>query len=210
MMIVLVAMLTGLSMDARLCELICFTATPLTYWLICRYYRVKSDCLWVLMVSMGVFWYAQIVAGVWRLSLLLVSFVFVAYVGTRFYRNVKKLALTCALVIYAAVLLPSLAIGYNQYVCIDYARSGFYYLAPFNGILYITDDMGERYGIRDRYKVLIEPKYDHINAKDVCPTDWAHVCTLEKNGTLYYYDVCNNEFVKKSQIYVVKRKNIFE
>lgn len=210
MMVVLVAMLTGLSMDARLCEAICLTATPLTYWLTCRYYGVKSDRLWLLVVSMIVFWYAQTVAGVWRVSMLLVSFLLVAYVGTRFYRNIKDWALTGAFVLYAAILLPSLAIGYNQYVGINYARSGFYYLAPFKGILYITDSKGERYGLRDRYGVLVEPKFDRVNAKDVCPDDWAHVCTFEKNDTIYYYDVCNNEFVKKSEIYVVKRKNVFE
>lgn len=208
--IMLISMLAGLSMDARMCEMVCLTAMPLTYWLVCRYFKVKPEKLWLLVIGMVIFWYAQAVAGVWRVCMLTISFALVAYVGTLLYKNVRRFALAMVFVIYAAVILPSLAIGYNQYVGIDYARRGFYYLAPFKGILYITDSMGERYGLRDRYKVLVEPEYEHISANDVCPDDWAYVCAMEKNGKVYYYDVCNNEFVKNSQIYVIKKKNIFE
>ena len=88
--------------------------------------------------------------------MLLASFGLVTFVGTRLYKNTQNLLLTISSVLYLGVLLPSFAIGYNQYACINYARSGFYYLNPFKGILYITDSKGELYGLRDRYGLLIE------------------------------------------------------
>lgn len=81
-MVMLTAFLTGLSMDARTCQIMCLTAAPVTYWLLCRYNKVRADRLCVLVISMAVFWYAQLLAGAWRVSMLLVSFGLVVYVGT--------------------------------------------------------------------------------------------------------------------------------
>ncbi|MBP3688452.1 MAG: hypothetical protein J6I54_00525 [Bacteroidaceae bacterium] len=44
--ITLVTLLTGRSMNMSLCWVMCLTAVPLTYWLLCRYHRVKADKLW--------------------------------------------------------------------------------------------------------------------------------------------------------------------
>ena len=127
LMIMLFSFLTGLSMSARLCQIMCLTAAPLTYWLLCHYHKVKADKLWVLVIGMILFWYAQIVAGAWRASMLIVSFGLVIYVGTRLYKNTKDNLLVNIFVIYLGILLPSFSIGYNQYACMNYARSGFYY-----------------------------------------------------------------------------------
>ena len=200
LMIMLIAFLTGLSMNARLCQIMCLTAAPLTYWLLCHYNKVKADKVWVLVVGMAFFWYAQILAGVWRVSMLLVSFGLVVYVGTRLYHNTRNNLLVNTMVLYLGILLPSFSIGYNQYVCINYARKGFYYLSPFQGILYIIDSTRELYGLRDRYGLLVEPEYEHIREGDRLPYGWTYLYVLQKDGYNRYYDVYNNRFVRESDI----------
>ena len=198
--IMLLAFLTGMSMTPHLCQVMCFTAVPLTYWLLCHYHRIKSDYLWVLVISMAIFWYGQLLAGAWRASLLFVSFAFVAYVGTRLYKNTQSFLLSICAVLYLGILLPSFSIGYNQYACINYARSGFYYLNPFKGILYITDSTGELYGLRDRYGLLIEPKYEYIRSGIHSPYKWSYEYPMQREGYTRYYNVLNNEFVNEPAI----------
>lgn len=198
--VLFMAFLTGMSMTPHLCQVMCFTAVPLTYWLLCHYLRQKTEFIWVLVISMAIFWYGQLLSGIWRASLLLVSFALVVVAGTRLYKNTQSFLLAICTVIYLGVLLPSFSIGYNQYSCINYARSGFYYLSPFKGILFITDSTGKLYGLRDRYSVLIEPKYEHIGSGTNIPYKWSYVFPLQKDGYTRFYDVLNNEFVNEPSI----------
>ena len=200
LMIMLVAFLTGLSMSARLCQIMCLTAAPLTYWLLCRYHKVKAEKIWVLVIGMAFFWYAQLLAGVWRVSMLLASFGLVIYVGTRLYHNIKDNLLVNTMVLYLGILLPSFSIGYNQYACINYARSGFYYMEPFNGIIYLTDSTRELYGLRDRYGLLVEPVYERIRESDRFPNGWPYIYELQKDGYCRYYEVVNNAFTHEPDI----------
>ena len=200
LMIQLLAFLTGLAMNARLCQILCMSAAPLTYWLLCHYHKVNAEKVWVLVVSMTIFWYAQIVAGVWRVSMLLVSFGLVIYVGTRLYHHIKDNLLVNTMVLYMGILLPSLSIGYNQYACINYARSGFYYMEPFHGILYLTDSTRELYGLRDRYGLLVEPVYERIRESDRFPNGWPYIYELQKDGYCRYYEVVNNAFTHEPDI----------
>ena len=200
LMIMLVTFLTGLSMNARLCQIMCLTAAPLTYWLLCHYNKVKADKVWVLVLGMAFFWYAQILAGVWRVGMLLVSFGLVVYVGTRLYHNTKNNLLVNTIVLYFGILLPSFSIGYNQYACINYARSRFYYMEPFSGIIYLTDSTRELYGLRDRYGLLVEPVYEHIRESDRFPNGRSYIYELVKDGYSRYYEVVNNTFIHEPDI----------
>lgn len=200
LMIMLMAFLTGLSMNTRLCQIMCLTAAPLTYWLLCRYNKVMTDKVWVMVVSMAFFWYAQVLAGVWRVGMLLVSFGLVVYVGTILYRNTKNNLLVNSFVLYLGILLPSFSIGYNQYACINYARRGFSHLDPFNGIIYVTDSTRELYGLRDRYGLLVEPVYERICESDRFPNGWPYIYELRKDGYCRYYEVVNNKFFREPDI----------
>lgn len=200
MLIMLVVFLTGLSMNAHLCQIMCLTAAPLTYWLLCRYHKVNADKVWVLVVGMAFFWYAQILAGVWRVGMLLASFGLVIYVGTRLYRNTKDNLFVNAMVLYLGILLPSFSLGYNQYACINYARSGFYHMEHFRGIIFLTDSTRELYGLRDRYGLLVEPVYEHIRESDRFPNGWPYIYELQKDGYCRYYEVVNNAFTHEPDI----------
>lgn len=198
--VMLMTFLTGISMTPHLCQVMCFTAVPLTYWLLCHYLRVKSECLWVLIISMAIFWYGQSYAGLWRASLLMLSFALVAYVGILLYKNTRYIMLAFCSVLYLGILLPSFSIGYNQYACIDYARSGFAYLTPFRGIIYVTDSTGGLYGLRDRYGLLITPEYEYIGSGTNSPCRWSYEYAMQKDGYTRYYDVLNNEFINEPDI----------
>jgi len=198
--VMFLAFLTGMSMTPPLCQVVCITSVPFTYWLLCHCLRIKSEYLWLLVVSMIIFWYGQLLAGVWRTSLLLVSFGLVTFVGTRLYKNTQNLLLTICSVLYLGVILPSFSIGYNQYACINYARSGFYYLNPFKGIFYITDSSGELYGLRDRYGLLLKPEFEHIGGGFSTPYRWSFEYSMQKDGYTRFYDVLNNEFVNEPTI----------
>lgn len=198
--VMLLTFLTGLSMAPRLCQAMCFTAVPLTYWLLCNYLRVKSECLWILVVSMVIFWYGQLLAGAWRASLLLLSFVLVAYVGMLLYKNARCFALALCSVLYLGIILPSFSIGYNQYACINYARFGISYLTPFPGIIYVTGSTGALYGLRDRYGLLVAPEYEHIGSGTNSPYRWSYEYPMQKDGYTRYYNVLTNEFVNEPDI----------
>ena len=198
--LMLLAFLAGYSMFPYTCLTMCLTAVPLTYWLICHYYQVKSEYLWLLVVGMAFFWYGQQLAGVWRASSLLACFVFVAFVCVQLYRNTRNSFVAVIAALYLGAILPSFSIGYNQYACINYARSGIYYLSPFRGIPYITDSTGELYGLRDRYGLLIEPVYENIGRGVECPYEWEYNYPMMKDGYIRYYNVLNNEFVHEPDI----------
>lgn len=103
-------------------------------------------------------------------------------------------------VIYLGVILPSFSIGNNQYAYIQYARFDIHYLESFRGILYITDGNG-RYGLRDRYGLLIKPKYETIRIGEKRTSYWSHLFTLQKDSCNIYYDAFNNKLVQESDAY---------
>ena len=197
MMVMLIAFITGLAMSAAACQLMCFSAVPVTYWLICRYISIKAEKLWMLVIAMALFWGAQLMYGWWRGIMLLISLGMVAYVGIVISNKIKNVLMNIAFTLYLGVLLPSFSIGYNQYACIQYARSGFHYLEPFRGILYITDGDG-LYGLRNRYGLLIRPEYETIRVGEKRTSYWSHLYILQKDSCNIYYDVFNNKFVQES------------
>lgn len=199
MLVTLAAFFTGLSMDARTCQLTCLAATPLGYWILCRYYRAEPGRLWMLVAAMCLFWYAQLLPSLARVAVLLASLCMVAHVAAALFRTTKSRRVAILATLYLAVLLPSLAIGYNQYACLDTPRAGFHYLAPFRGILYVTDGSGQRYGLRDRYGLLVKPEYESIRIGNQDISTWRYIYIMKKDGERHYYDAYNNQFVLESE-----------
>lgn len=194
MLVMLVTLLIGFLMNSILCLISCLTAAPLTYWLLCYYKKFKAERLWVLIFSMPVFYCAQFVGGTGRISLLILSFGLVTYVGSILYRNLKSYLLTSLLVLYLGILLPTFAIGYNQYACINYGRSCFRLFSSFEGVIYLTDGTRELYGLRDRFGLLTEPEYERISESDISSDESLKILELRKDGYIRYYDVNNKSF----------------
>lgn len=196
------AMLTFLSLNAgvgmhqRFCQTMCFIAPPLAYWLICRYIKVKAEDVWLVLLGAMEFWLAQGAGGILRVAVLVLSFGSIAYAVTYLYRKTRLHLLTAFAIIFIGVIQPSFSIGYNQYACINYPRKSFYYLAPYNGILYIKNTTnGEFVGLRDRYGLLVEPKYDNIRPGYITKWGWTNTFLLQKEGHTKIYDVNNNKIL---------------
>ena len=186
----------GYSMNQRFCQSMCFIAPPLVYWMVCRYFNLKAEKVWLLLLGSVVFWYAQSLGGVFRVAALTASFMMIAYTCTYLYKSLKSHTVTIASILYLGVLLPTFSIGYNQYTCLNYPRSGYYYLAPYNGILYINDTTnGDLVGLRDRYGLLVEPEYEYIRPGFVTQWGWTTSFLLQKDGYSQTYHIYDNKIL---------------
>ena len=188
----------GLSMNARLCLFACVVAPTLSFHLLKRYYGLKKGKVWVLVISMLIFFFAQTHAGLLRMSMLSISFCMVAYVCSSFYQKEKKLLLSVMSAIYVGIMLPSLAIGNNQYTCFNVERTGYYTLDTYPGIFSIEDKKTGKIGLRDRYGLLVKPEYDAFVYHTA--RHWFGELELRKNGYYTLYDICNSEYRKDNHI----------
>ena len=197
----------GLYMNLRLCLLGCIILSPLSYYLLDKYVGsgnqssdiVKSSVgkIFLMTLGMAVFFYAQGLVGMWRVWMLLASFVIVAYVcWQRFGKN--GLAITSLWsALYLGAVLPTMSIGYNQYTCIGYGRQGHSTLTPFRGIIFIEDSKTGKIGLRDRYGMLVKPEYESI----------------VKMPNHRYYELRDKGIVKSYYVYtniIAKRNDIDE
>ena len=188
----------GLAMNARICLFACVVAPTLSFHLLKRYYGLKKGKVWALVISMLIFFFAQTHAGLLRMSMLSISFCMVAYVCSSFYQKEKKLLLSVMSAIYVGILLPSLAIGNNQYTCFNVGRTGYYFLDTYPGIFSIEDKKTGKIGLRSRYGLLVKPEYESVVYHT--PRHWFGKLELRKNGYYTLYDICNNEYRKDNHI----------
>ena len=105
--------------------------------------------LWVMVAARGLFFYAQRYAGMWRVWMLVVSIAMVAHICWRTFGKQGLVQISILATVYLGVFLPTLAIGYNQYACIEYGRRGLYTLEPLRGVFYIKDAKTDKVGLRD-------------------------------------------------------------
>ena len=188
----------GLTMNARLCLFASVVAPTLSFHLLKRYYGLEKGKMWVLVISMLIFFFAQPHAGLLRMAMLGISFSMAAYVCSSFYQKEKELLLSVMSAIYVGILLPSLAIGNNQYTCFNVGRTGYYSLDSYPGIFGIEDKKTGKIGLRSRYGLLVKPEYESIVYHT--PRHWFGELELRKNGYYTLYDICNNEYRKDNHI----------
>lgn len=182
----------GLAMNARICLFACVVAPTLSFHLLKRYYGLEKGKVWVLVISMLIFFFAQTHAGLLRMTMLGISFSMMIYVCSSFYQNKKKMLLSVMTAIYVGIMLPSLAIGNNQYTCFNVGRTGYYTLDTYPGIFSIEDKKTGKIGLRDRYGLLVKPEYESIAYHTA--RHWFGELELRKNGYYTLYDICNNEY----------------
>ena len=188
----------GAIMAARACLFACIVAPILSYVVLNKYYGLQQKKVWLMALALGIFFFAQTHAGLWRMGMLVTSFACIAYVCSSFYKQKKMLALTLLSSLYLGVMLPSLAIGNNQYTCFNVGRTAYYSMDTYDGIFYIEDKNTEKIGLRDRYGILVNPEYDGIIYHTI--RHWFGELELRKNGYVTLYDICNNTFRKGDDI----------
>ncbi len=205
MLIAVCALYAGLAMDMRMYRFACIVLPPLSLYLInrhvtsCRGTSEKNPMvgkLWMMGAAMVLFFYGQRYAGMWRVWMLVASMALVAYVCWRTFGKQGLVQISILATIYLGIFLPTLAIGYNQYACIEYGRRGLYTLEPLRGVFYIKDANTDKVGLRDRYGLLVEPVYENIvhNTRNR-PLG---VYELRNNGCYTLYNVYHNKMMKSN------------
>ena len=182
----------GLAMGARQCLFACVVAPTLSFFLLKRYYVLEKGKVWVLVISMLIFFFAQTHAGWLRMAMLGISFCMAAYVCSDFYKSRKNMVLALFSSIYLGIMLPSLAIGNNQYTCFSVGRTAYYSLGSYPGIFYVEDKETGKVGLRDRYGLLVKPEYESFRYHT--PSHWFGELELRKNGYYILYDICNDKY----------------
>ena len=188
----------GLTMNARLYLFASVVAPTMSFHLLKRYYGLEKGKMWVLVISMLIFFFAQPHAGLLRMSMLGISFSMVIYVCSSFYQDKKKLLPSVMSAIFVGILLSSLAIGNNQYTYFNVGRTGYYSIDTYPGIFCIEDKKTGKIGLRSRYALLVKPEYESIVYHT--PRHWFGKLELRKNGYYTLYDICNNEYRKDNHI----------
>lgn len=121
-----IAILIGLSMNARLCMMACLIAPMITYIALAKHYRMENKKWWMLLIAMLVFHQAQQFSGLISLGMLATTLLLVGYLCYPFMKRTSNALLCLLMPLYIGILLPSICIGYNQYACINYARKGYF------------------------------------------------------------------------------------
>lgn len=192
MFVTFLAFLAGMYVEQRFCQAMCFVSPALFYWIICRYYKEDSDKLTLIIVGSICFWFAQIFCGIFRVMILAASLVLIAYTCSLLYKKTRQHLLAICAILYIGVLLPSFSIGYNQYACINYPRRGYHHLAPYSGIIYISESFnGTHVGLRDRYGLLVKPEFESIRPGK---SKWGRPSSyyLKKDGYELLYNIYDN------------------
>lgn len=209
MLMTIGALYIGRAMDMRLCLLGCLVLPSLTYCLLAQYYDRKwagseeqnglhADNIFMMIVAMVIFYYAQCLAGIWRIWMLVASLALVAYVCWQTFGKKRLLVMYESSVLYIGVFLPTLTIGNNQYTCIEYGRWGLDPLESYRGIFLVKDSRTDRFGLRDRYGLLVKPEYDKIVYHT--PRHLWGTLELRRNGYYTLYDICDNRKLKANDI----------
>ena len=215
MLIAVCALYAGLAMDMRMCRFACIVLPPLSLYLInrhvtsCRGTSEKNPMvgkLWMMWAAMVLFFYGQRYAGMWRVWMFVASMALVAYVCWRTFGKQGLVQISILATIYLGIFLPTLAIGYNQYACIEYSRRGLYTLEPLRGVFYIKDT--NKVGLRDRYGILIEPIYDNIVHKS--RNRPLGIYELRNNGCYTLYNVYHNKMMKSNVSDLHLQDSIFQ
>lgn len=199
LLISIAALYAGLAMNARICRFVCLVAPAASYWLLCRHYQVRNPKTGLLVASMLIFYYAQVFSGTLRIGMLGISLAVVVYLGWRVFQRNRCMKPFLVTILYIGIGLPSMSIGYNQYTGIEYARQGFASMEPYDGIFFIKDSSKTYYGLRDRYGILVEPKYRNITPRQTHPAFWYQQLELKKDGQTDLYDLWKGELYKEDQ-----------
>lgn len=193
-----IAILIGLSMNARLCMMACLIAPMITYIALAKHYRMENKKWWMLLIAMLVFHQAQQFSGLIRLGMLATTLLLVGYLCYPFMKRTSNALLCLLMTLYIDILLPSICIGYNQYACINYARKGYSTTLPYQGIFYVSDSTGEKVGLRDRYGLVLEPQYERIVIKQSGFSFWTYYAELQRLGYVRNYDLVSDKFIDDS------------
>ena len=158
-----VAFFAGFSMDVWFSLFAMWAAVCGFFYLVSR--RRDFRPYYVLSIAVAFFWGAQFLYGIPRIMMILSSSGMFAMAGYVHYSMTKRSKTeSVSLAIVCGIILPSISLGYNQYVCIGTGRIANYddYHYSYRGLLIVGND--DDYGIRDRFGYIMPCEYSHIES----------------------------------------------
>ena len=118
-----------------------------------------------LIIAMELLYYSQYTVNEKKVALMIGSTLIVGILSLRSWAASRKKIWALAMFLTCGFIVPLLTLGYNYYTGINTIRGAKYYDKYVNtGILFISD--GNKYGLRDRYRILIQPQYTDYNLID--------------------------------------------
>lgn len=184
--LVWIAFMIGAAMPYRLSLVATLVMPCIAYYLINKY--IRNDVpIWVYMLvilSSILFWCSQYTMNAWRIALLILSCILMAYASYRLWKSC--FAIGVFTLVFCGFALPLLTVGYNVYSVVDAERvSVFSNNYSKVGVLHIVSDKGM--GLRDRYGVIVEPVWAQISSG--CEHSQNPYVVVTKNGVSQIYDL---------------------
>lgn len=120
--------------------------------------------LYLLLLSGISFWTAQYVMDATRIALLLISALLTGIVAFHLWQNTRNVAASAIIFVVCAFILPSIAIGYNQFNCIGSKRMYNFadYDYSYRGLLKVRSH--NEVAIRDRFGYITPTEYEQIES----------------------------------------------
>ena len=133
----------------------------LFYRLVCRtkgvHMQYRDYC--ILLIASVAFMVAQYGCNWVRVLFLSISAVAYGYEAYVFFRSGQSKRLAFAVFIATGFILPTLALGYNQYTVLDARKIS---ISADRGVLRTYNPSTYNYGLRDRYGELVPCEYDQL------------------------------------------------
>lgn len=164
-----IAILAGIYMQSVGSLIAIMISVPMFYYFVGYRWTDKGGKrlfrnLYLLLLSGVIFWIAQYTIDLSRIAFLIASVVIVGYVAFQILHNTKKLTESIIVFIVSAFILPSIALGYNQFNCIGSKRLNNYtdYGYSYRGLLEVRNLNGV--GIRDRFGYITPIECEQIES----------------------------------------------
>lgn len=149
----------------------------------------------VLIIAMEILFESQYVTNGGKIALMLLSALIVGCLCFRLYVKTRRIIPSLLTFLICGFVIPVLTLGYNIYTGINTSRGVRYsdnYIT--SGILFISK--GDNYGLRDRYRVILQPNYKEYNLID----SKNHLLQLTDDNGSIVYDVVSG-MTTKSEIF---------
>lgn len=120
--------------------------------------------LYLLLLSGIIFWTAQYAIDATRITLLVISSLLTGIVAFHLWQKTRNVTITAMIFVICAFILPSIAIGYNQFYCIESKRMHNFadYDYSYRGLLLLKSRDG--FDIRDRFGYITPMEYEQIES----------------------------------------------
>ena len=173
---------------------------PVFYLIICRWCNIKPLTRHAIAMAIcGLLYYYILIAPEWfKIITLSLSVILALYVAIDTIKRYKSIGTGIAIFLMPIAMVAPLILGLNPYVLLETDSIEHYYWNYYasDGIFVIEKD--GKYGLRDRFGLVLEPKYEKFERLDRCGR---FISTNVLNGSMIadnrfgVFDVARMEFL---------------